>query len=131
MNKVNRQKKIKVTVEKTSTGFSAYAEGFPVFTTGDSATELVKNMQEALNLYFEEEGKSVSQNQITLNFDFELFFRYYRVLNAKFLSERIGMNPTLLSQYVRGQKKPSAKQTEKILKGIRQIGRELSELHFS
>jgi hypothetical protein len=38
------------------------------------------------------------------------------------------MNPTLLSQYVQGHKKPSSKQTGIILAGIHQIGQELSEI---
>ena len=40
------------------------------------------------------------------------------------------MNPTLLSQYVKGHKKPSENQTEKILAGIHQIGQELSEMNL-
>jgi transcriptional regulator with XRE-family HTH domain len=50
------------------------------------------------------------------------------VLNANFLAERIGMNPTLLSQYVRGVKNPSEKQTKKIIQGIHAIGKELADL---
>jgi hypothetical protein len=38
------------------------------------------------------------------------------------------MNPTLLSQYVRGHKKPSQKQSQRILYGINQIGQELAEM---
>jgi hypothetical protein len=52
------------------------------------------------------------------------------VLNANFLAQRIGMNATLLSQYVRGVKQPSQKQTQKILQGIQLIGKELSDLDF-
>jgi hypothetical protein len=40
------------------------------------------------------------------------------------------MNATLLSQYVSGTKKPSRKQTEKILSGIHQIGQELSGINL-
>jgi len=58
------------------------------------------------------------------------FFRYYRVINARFLADKIGMNPTLLSQYVQGRKKPSEMQTEKILLGIHKIGQELSEINL-
>ena len=51
-------------VEKTSTGFSAYAEdfeNFPVGTTGDHLSGLKKNILEALNLYQEEiKGKAFS-----------------------------------------------------------------------
>jgi len=52
------------------------------------------------------------------------------VLNAKFLARKIGMNPTLLSQYINGHKKPSPRQTRKILSGIHQIGQELSDLNL-
>jgi transcriptional regulator with XRE-family HTH domain len=52
------------------------------------------------------------------------------VINAKFLAKKIGMNATLLSQYVQGRKKPSDQQTNKILDGIHQIGRELSEINL-
>jgi transcriptional regulator with XRE-family HTH domain len=86
---------------------------------------------EALNLYFEDDGFKIDEKNIDLEFDLKQFFQYYRVINAKFLADRIGMNPTLLSQYVQGRKKPSAIQTGKILNGIREIGRELSELSLA
>ena len=53
-------------VEKTSTGFSAYSVDFPVFTTGDSLNEILKNAMEAFNLWFEEEGKIIDLTQIKL-----------------------------------------------------------------
>lgn len=37
---------------------------------------------------------------------------------------------TLLSQHIQGHKKPSEKQTEKILTGIQKIGQELSEINL-
>ena len=122
--------KIKVIVEKTDTGFSAFAEEYAVYSTGKTMTELNKNIHEALNVYFEDTNEKITEKEIQLEIDLKQFFQYYRVLNAKFLAERIGMNPTLLSQYVQGRKKPSAQQTEKILEGINEIGRELSELHL-
>jgi hypothetical protein len=41
------------------------------------------------------------------------------------------MNQSLLAQYIKGNKKPSSAQTQRILKGIRQVGRELAEIEFS
>lgn len=121
---------INVTVEKTDTGYSAYAENYPVYTTGRTAAELLKNLKEAINFYLEDEGAYINQDNIKLNIDFNLFFQHYKVLNARFLAKRIGMNPTLLSQYVQGRKTPSAKQADKILGGIHEIGKELSELNL-
>ncbi|HLN73727.1 MAG TPA: type II toxin-antitoxin system HicB family antitoxin [Prolixibacteraceae bacterium] len=123
-------KKIKLIVEKTNTGFSAFSEEFPIFTTGRTIPELMENALEAANLYLEDEKVTLSQENLKFEIDFKQFFQYYRVLNSKFLAEKIGMNPTLLSQYVQGRKKPSETQTEKILSGIHQIGQELSEINL-
>lgn len=124
------RKKIKMTVEKTDTGFSAYAVDYPIFTTGKSIPELINSAYEATEFYFEEETVKVDPNDIRFEIDFKQFFKYYKVINAKFLAEKIGMNATLLSQYVSGTKKPSPKQTEKILSGIHQIGQELSGINL-
>jgi len=128
MKKLN--KKINMIVEKTDTGFSAYSEAYPIFTTGNSIPELVNNAYEAVDLYFEEQNIMVSSENVLFEIDFKQFFQYYKVINSKFLAEKIGMNPTLLSQYVQGHKKPSTKQTEKIVAGIHQIGQELSEINL-
>ena len=117
-------------VEKTDTGFSAYSEDYPIFTTGRTMPELINNAFEAGNLFFEEENIDLTHDSLKFEIDFKQFFQYYKVINSKFLAEKIGMNPTLLSQYVQGHKKPSDKQTEKILLGIHQIGKELSEINL-
>ncbi len=125
----NYKKKIKIIVEKTKSGFSAYSEEYPIFTTGRTIPELINNALEATQLNFEEEYIITHEN-LKFEIDFAQFFKYYKVLNSKFLAEKIGMNPTLLSQYVQGHKKPSENQTEKILSGIHQIGQELSEMNL-
>jgi hypothetical protein len=121
-------KKIRMVVEKTNTGFSAYSEEYPIFTTASQMPDLLNNATEAANLYFNESGHLIDKNSIKFELDFKQFFQFYRVINSKFLAIKIGMNPALLSQYVTGNKKPSLKQTEKILNGIQSIGRELAEI---
>ena len=124
------KKKIKMIVERTDTGFSAFSDKYPIFTTGRTIPELIDNAFEAANLFFEEDNIELIHENIKLEIDFKQFFQYYKVLNSKFLADKIGMNPTLLSQYVQGHKRPSEKQTEKILYGIHQIGQELSEINL-
>jgi len=124
------RKKFTFIIEKTGTGFSVYSDELPVYTTGGNISELLENTVEALNLFLEDEGVTVKPHNINLEVDLKQFFTYYRVLNAKFLAERIGMNESLLSQYVKGHKKPSKKQTERILAGIHEIGRELSDINL-
>lgn len=121
-------KKIDVSVEKTSTGYAAFVESKHVYTTAQQIPELYMNLLEALNLALEDEGKQVTMDQIKLNLDFKQFFQFYKVINANFLAKRIGMNPSLLSQYVRGKKHPSAKQSEKIIRGVQSIGKELADI---
>jgi len=117
-------------VEKTDTGFSAYSTDHSIFTTGKTIPELIDNAFVAVGLYLEDEDIVITHDQIKFEIDFKQFFQYYKVINAKFLADKIGMNPTLLSQYVQGHKKPSENQTEKILLGIHQIGKELSEINL-
>jgi predicted RNase H-like HicB family nuclease len=122
------REKISVIVEKTKTGFSAFTEAYDVYTTGKTITELQKNILEALSLYFGDAGIRITSKNITMEIDIKQFFQYYRVINSKYLAMRIGMNPTLLSQYTQGKKIPSHKQTAKIMAGVQEIGNELSEL---
>lgn len=129
-NRNIEKKKLILTVEKTNTGFSAFSEEYPIFTTGNSIPELIKNAYEAAELYFENQNEKYEMNDVKFEIDLKQFFKYYKVLNARFLGEKIGMNPTLLSQYVSGNKKPSSKQTEKILNGIHQIGQELMGINL-
>lgn len=123
-------KKIEMIIEKIKTGFSAYSTQYAISTVGKTIADLINNANEAVYFYFEEFDIKISPNKIHYNIDFKQFFKYYKVINAKFLAEKIGMNPTLLSQYVQGHKKPSEQQTEKILLGIHQIGSELAEINL-
>jgi predicted RNase H-like HicB family nuclease len=122
-------KKLNLIVEKTSSGYSAYSEKYPVYTTGATVTELMHNAVEAFNFYFRESGEKIKIAMSNLEFRFSIpsFFELYPI-NVRHFAQRIGMNYTLLSQYVQGRKKPSEKQTEKIVHGLQEIGKELSKV---
>jgi len=122
--------KIEIIVEKTRTGYSAYAEKFPVYTVGKSLEELKSNILESINLYMDRGGKTVTEEDLRIMLDMPQFFEFYKVINAKALSKRIGMNQSLLAQYIKGIKKPSAKQASRILKGVQQVGKELASIQF-
>lgn len=122
--------KIEIVVEKTKTGYSAYANKYPVYTVGKTLQELKSNVVEAMNLYFEKDEKFISEDDLKITLDLPQFFEFYKVINAKALSERIGIHQSLLAQYIKGIKKPSATQTQRILKGVQQVGKELSAIQF-
>lgn len=122
--------KIEMIVEKTKTGYSACANEYPVYTVGKTLVELKSQILEALNLYFEKDRIKVTEKDLHIYLDLPQFFEFYKVINAKALSERIGMNQSLLAQYIKGHKKPSEIQTQRILKGVQEIGRELASIRF-
>jgi predicted RNase H-like HicB family nuclease len=122
-------KKFKIIVEKTSTGYSAYADKYPVYTTGSDVKELVDNIIEAMNFHLREAGEKVTLSKKNLDIAFSIpsLFQLYPI-NIRHFAQRIGMNYTLLSQYVQGRKKPSEKQAKKVVEGLQEVGKELSEV---
>lgn len=85
---------------------------------------------EMLNLVFEDLGYTYLIKEVQMEYDLQTFFAHYKVINAKALSERIGMNQSLLAKYIKGIKKPSASQAQRILTGVQQVGRELAAMRF-
>ena len=127
-----KKHKINVTIIKEDSGYSASATVGKHFiaTEGETFDELKANFLEAINLALKESGLTYTFKDINVKYDLESFFDFYKVLNVKALSERIGMNQSLLAQYIKGNKKPSPVQTNRILQGVQQIGRELCEVRF-
>ena len=124
----------KFIVEKTTAGYSAYREekyGI-VVTTGNNIAELRKNIVEAYNLYAESNGKKqILPDQVSLQFDLPSFFEYYPEINTSALGTRIGMHKSLLSEYINGKRTPSGKQVHKIMIGIKELGKELTQLEIA
>lgn len=124
-------RKVKVIVEKTPTGYSAYADKMSVYTTGENVKELLTNVLEAVNFYMTETGQDmkVSAKDLEVSFSIPSLFELYPI-NIRHFADRIGMNYTLLSQYVQGRKKPSEKQAERIVEGLQEVGKELSAVNL-
>ncbi len=122
--------KIEIILEKTKTGYSAYAKKYAIYTVGSSLEEIKLKILEATNIYFEEKNIVITEKNLKIILDLPQFFDFYKVINAKALSERIGMNQSLLAQYIKGKKKPSSMQTARILKGVQQVGKELAAIQF-
>jgi len=126
--------KIIFVVEKTATGFSAYADDFEKYavgTTGVTIPELKQNIISALNSHLEALNKKpIRTETVLIKYDLPQFFEYYTEISAKGVAKRVGISPSLLSQYINGKKIPSAKQVKRILSGVQQLGRELSSLEL-
>jgi len=59
--------KVEIIIEVTNTGYSAYSNEYAAYTTGTTLEELKANMLEAMNLYFEKEGKIISAQDLSFN----------------------------------------------------------------
>lgn len=127
-----KKPKIIMTVAKEEKGFSATTTltGNFIATQGDSLADLKKQIVDAVNLAFKKRRVTYAEDDIILKPDLQSFFSFYRIINAKALSERIGMNQSLLAQYIKGIKRPSTAQTQRILNGVKKVGRELASMQF-
>ncbi len=59
----------------------------------------------------------------------ELFARFPE-LNVKQIARSMGINETLMQQYVNGKKHPSFERVVEIENFLQQLGRELSQIHI-
>lgn len=132
MKKKINKPEIELTIIKEDEGYSAIGQwkNRGLATCGDNWEHLQKMIIEMVNLVFEDLSYTYTIDEIHFKYDLESFFDFYKVINAKALSERIGMSQSLLAQYTNGIKKPSPTQTKRILQGVQQIGRELAEVRF-
>ncbi|MDQ6890777.1 MAG: helix-turn-helix transcriptional regulator, partial [Bacteroidota bacterium] len=104
-----KKPKVTMTILKEDIGYSATAKVGEVFigTQGDTFDELKEMVLDAINLASKDLGFTYTIDEIQFKYDIESFFDFYKVINAKALSERIGMSQSLLAQYTNGIKKPS------------------------
>lgn len=132
METIKDKPKIKLNIIKENEGYTAIGqwENRSLVTCGDTWEELQLMVIDMLNLVFEDLGFTYSIDEIEFSYDLASFFDFYKVLNVSALSKRIKMPQSLLAQYITGKKKPSSAQTTRILKGVQQVGRELSEISF-
>ncbi|MGN1254730.1 MAG: helix-turn-helix domain-containing protein [Prevotella sp.] len=89
--------------------------------TVDAAIEDLKTSREECI----ENGHKIPELEMTFKYDLWAFFDKFPV-NATLVAKEIGINPSLMRQYISGNKKPSLKRIEEIQEGIRQLGNRLS-----
>src|SRR5690606_8292127 len=97
MKPLNKKPIIKLTIIKEDLGYTVAGQwkNRGMVTCGDSWEELQMMIIEMLDLTFEDLGFTYAIEEIKFEYDLESFFDFYKVINAKALSERIGMNQSL------------------------------------
>jgi len=126
---------ITVIVEKTSTGFSAYAKEIDgLATVGSSISELKENFNEVLEYhveYLQEQGENVTIGnfEVSYEIDLEQVFDYFNVINKSAFAEHYAeMNQSLFRQYTKGLAPLSGDKMQQISKGLHKLADELSDL---
>lgn len=73
-------KKLKVIIEKTRTGYSAYAVKIPVYSTGANVKELMDNVVEGVNFYRNETGeRKITARELAVSFSVSSVFDLYPI----------------------------------------------------
>jgi len=126
-------KTIKIIIEKTIDGYSAYAENVEgVYAGGDTVEEVKQSVQEALALLKEHNDPRNTpallkeETELVFNFDAESLLNYYKGIFTNSALERLtGINQKQLQHYSTGYRKPREVQRKKIEKALHKLGEEL------
>ncbi|OAV69649.1 hypothetical protein Barb6XT_00349 [Bacteroidales bacterium Barb6XT] len=138
----NETMKVTAIIEKNNDGFySVYVEdelpGIGLNGQGFSVEEAKKEMLAAFEEYktmLKEEAKEIPAGlenlEIEYKYDMQSFFNYFDWINVSKLSQKIGVNDSLLRQYKKGLAFASEKQCTKIQEGLHLLGNELGTVRF-
>lgn len=117
-------------IEKTGTGYTAYAEDYSILSTGKTLKQVYEEAEAGLTEQCAYLHENVADYELVFTYDFPTLFEAYG-LNAKAVGQAAGINPTLLSQYINGKKNPSPKQKTRIEAGIHRYARGLENFRFA
>lgn len=132
---------IRLILEKSNTGYSAYSKDLIGATTaGETIDEVKENFKEVLELqadYLEEigrkeEAEAVRNAKVTYFLDLETFFEYYSLFNKSELAKYLGINPSLLRRLsTSANVELSEKKALQIKNGLHKLAAELQHVDFA
>ena len=131
---------VKIVLEKTNTGYSAYApEEAGIFTTGDSFEEIKENFNEVIEIQAEyldetnkhEEAVRLRNSQLEFYLDVEQFFEHFSMINTSAFARYIGMNESQLRKISKGIVALSDKKALQIQNGLHNLAEDLRAVHFA
>jgi len=127
-----KKPKVTMTIIKEDIGYGATGEVGDRFmaTIGDTYEELKDMIFECVNFTFEDLGYTYTFDEINIELDLKSFLQFYKILDTKVLSKRVGIEQSILSQYLKGTKQPTLAHKRKIFKGVEKFGKELAEIEY-
>jgi predicted RNase H-like HicB family nuclease len=128
-----------VSIEKQSDGtYIAYNTDdntkVQLIGTGNSVKEAKQDFIESkkwMTEGYKEDGEQVPPElyeEVVFRFDLSSLFEYYNMLNVSALARYLGINPSLMRQYKKGDTYISDAQLAKIESGIKALGKDLAAI---
>ena len=132
-------KKVKVYIEKSEYGFSAYMDDTPLSYSclgeGKTVEETIEDFHEAyaeMRAYYEEIRKYFEEIEYEFFYDVASFLQEYcEVFSLAGLERITGVSQAQLGHFLHGRRKPSRKTIERIQKGVDEFSRKLTALRFA
>lgn len=97
---------------------------------GSSAKAAIEDMLKGWNEtteYLKEEGEDVPALEIEYRFDVGSLFSYYDFVNIAGVAREIGLNSSVIRQYVIGTRKPSAERKKQIITGLKSLADKMQQ----
>ena len=132
-------KTVKVYIEKSEYGYSAYMDDTPLdyscIGEGKTVQETIGDFNNAYNEmkeHYSKAGKPFEEISYEFYYGTASFLQEYAPSFSLAGLERItGVNQTMLGHYLHGRRKPSKKTVEKIEQGVNNFAQQLAALHFA
>ena len=132
-------KKVKVFIEKSSYGFSAYMDDTPlsysVIGEGKTVEEAIEDFNKSyagMREYYERNGKAFEEVEYEFFYDTASFLQeYVKAFSLAGLERITGVNQTQLGHYLHGRRKPTKKTIERIQKGVQEFAHNLTAVRFA
>ena len=132
-------KKVKVFIEKSTYGYSAYMDDTPLdyscLGEGKTVEETIADFNQA---YQEMKAHYANENKLFEEIEYEFFYdtasflqEFGKAFSLAGLERITGINQTQLGHYLHGRRKPTRKTIDKIQKGVRNFAQELSAVQFA
>lgn len=132
-------KKIKIFIEPSQYGYSAYMEDndldYGLIGEGKTVKETIKDFDlsyEGMRDYYKEIGKPFEEIEYEFFYDTASFLAAYgKTFSLAGLEIITGVNQTQLGHYLHGRRKPTRKTIDKIQQGVERFARELTAIRFA
>ena len=132
-------KKVKVFIEMSEYGYSAYMDDTPLdyscIGEGKTVEETVADFSTAyaeMRDHYQQEGKKFEEVQLSFYYDIASFLQeFIKAFSLAGLERITGVNQTQLGHYLHGRSKPSRKTIQRIEKGVHDFAKDLSAIRFA